>query len=170
MEMTEKILTQERLKELLHYNPETGIFNWKVKIGSVLCGNEAGCIMHNGYGYSYIVIGINKKSYRAHRLVWLYVNGHLPNGIIDHKDHDGLNNKITNLRDTSYSGNGKNRVLGKNNTSGCIGVSWNKSLHKWRASISIDRNPAHIGYFDSYFEAVCARKSAEGKYNYFAED
>ena len=89
-------LTQERLKELMYYDPETGIFTWKVKRArNASAANIAGTKDKDGY----IIIHIDKKAHKSHRLAWLYMEGYLPYGIdIDHKDQDKQNNKWDNLR------------------------------------------------------------------------
>jgi hypothetical protein len=88
-------LTQEYLKSILCYDPETGIFTWiEHRQGTKGIGSEAGTLRDNGYW----VIGIDGKSYGAHRLAWFYETGKWPLEDVDHEDHNKINNKFSNLR------------------------------------------------------------------------
>ena len=85
--------------------------------------------------------------------------------LVDHIDGDKSNNKINNLRLASKSENGRNRVnLPSNNTSGVIGVCWDKKAKKWKAFIMINGKQKHLGYFINIEDAIKARKEAEIKY------
>ncbi len=120
------MITQARLKELLHYNPDTGVFTRKKN------GRTAGGIARNGAGKPYWSMSVDGKTHKAHRLAWLFSFGHLPKNDIDHEDGNGLNNKISNLRDVSHHINCKNRRLQSNNSSGYNGVCWVKKESTWR--------------------------------------
>lgn len=88
----------EDLKEQLDYNPDTGVFTWKVHkngAGGDRFGQVAGCVEHDGGR----VIVLNQKAYRAHRLAWFYVNGKWPEGQILSIDGDRDNTAINNLRE-----------------------------------------------------------------------
>jgi hypothetical protein len=93
--MTEISLSQIFLQELLEYNPNTGVFFWKKKLQGRRKSRIAGCANPQGY----IVIGIDGKTYFAHRLAWLYFYAYLPNSKhIDHINRDRSDNRIENLR------------------------------------------------------------------------
>jgi hypothetical protein len=125
------MINQERLKEVLYYDPDTGIFTWKVSLSnSIKIGNMAGCKRKNGY----IFIMISGKYYRAHRLAWLYMTGEFPKDMIDHVDQDRSNNAFNNLRDVSNSVNQRNARRHKNNTSGITGIA--KIGNNWRVAIN----------------------------------
>jgi len=157
------MLTQNKLKELLHYNPETGIFTWVSRPSNrIYVGKEAGNKIKNGY----IIIGVCGSLYLAHRLAWLYMTGEWPESQIDHKDHVRNNNIFFNLRKATNLENSKNKSPSKNNTSGITGVYWAKHITKWMSSIGIDRKQKHIGVFNDKWDAICARKSAENKYGF----
>ena len=134
-------LTQERLKELLDYNSDTGIFTWKESRGGVRAGTAAGCVCWGGSKYKKKTSGNNKylsimlcgSSYKAHRLAFLYVKGYVPVKV-DHKDNNGLHNWIDNLRECDSFQNMYNRGKQRNNTSGYKGVS--KFQGKWRTAIT----------------------------------
>lgn len=90
-------ILQKRLKELLHYDPETGVFTWLRREGksravsvfnSNYAGKVAGNIQTDSSGHKQISIYFDKKAHKAHRLAWLYVYGKMPKGIIDHINGD----------------------------------------------------------------------------------
>lgn len=156
------MITQERLKERLDYNPDTGIFNWKVPIRGIVFGSEAGSLNDQGY----LIISVDGRRYRAQRLAWLYMYGNHPIGIIDHIDRNRLNNSIHNLRDIPKSENQKNLSKHKNNSSGYNGVRWYNALNEWHVQIQVDKKKIHIGYFENLEEAINARKKADKLYNF----
>jgi hypothetical protein len=114
-------LTADRLRELLEYDPETGVFRWKeARAPNAKAGDEAGFIHRDGYRY----IRIGQRQYAAHRLAWLYVTGEWPASHLDHRDMERTNNSLGNLRPASHSQNQANRPKQANNTSGFKGVYW----------------------------------------------
>ena len=156
-------MTQEYLKSLLDYNPETGKFIWKVsKNNRVKSGSEAGAI--DFYGYR--VIGIDKKDYKGHRLAWLWYYGKWPEDQIDHINHNPDDNRIKNLREVSNQENQKNQSVYRNNTSGHVGVYWCKIRSRWRAKITVNGKNIYLGYFKEKEDAIKARKEAEAKYKF----
>jgi hypothetical protein len=158
-----KDITVDEVREAFDYNEETGELIWKIKpCKKVGIGVVAGSYDKNGYRR----LGYKSKNYFIHRLVWAYVHGKFPPNDIDHIDGNPANNKIGNLRAVSHEENLKNSKLHKNNTSGVAGVSKYKSLG-WIACIGISGKKVHLGCFDDFFEACCARKSAESKYGYY---
>lgn len=152
-----EVLTQEYLKEILEYNSETGVFTWKVSNTNLIkVGDVAG--KPRGDGYCRVRI-LNKLQY-THRLVWLYLYGALPVGHLDHVDGDTSNNRVTNLREATRYENQHNQGKRKNNTSGFKGVSWDKSMKKWAASITKKYKKVHLGYFATPEEAASAYQNA----------
>jgi hypothetical protein len=153
-------LTQEYLKSILDYDLDTGIFTWKVnKSKTAKAGDVAGWL-DNGYRG----IEINNKSYKAHRLAWLYVYGEMPKNLIDHVDGNRSNNKISNLREATYQTNSANYKTPKTNKSGVKNVSWYKNLNKWVVSISVEKTKKTIGYFDDLEFAELVAVEARNKY------
>lgn len=175
-----KNITQEYLKECLDYDPETGVFIWKERprshfktdrawktINSRCAGKEAGSIWTDGSRKTeYLRITILNLPRFAHRLVWIYMNGCLPDNDIDHIDGNGLNNKLSNLRDVSTQDNLKNQAMYVNNTSGVVGIYWTKASQKWVARIPHNGKLKYLGSFDDKLEAINARKQAEIEYGY----
>lgn len=156
--MGKKKLTQERLKELLHYDPDTGVFTWlNIKSCKIKSGAVAGGVCRSS---GYRRIGIDGKQYKAARLAFLYINGYLPENLVDHKDRDRLNDKWDNLREASYSCNRVNRTPPKNK-SNITGVRWDKKLCKWVSYITKNGKKTHIGCFENKKDAVVARYTAE---------
>ena len=96
-------LTQERLKELLIYAPETGRFYWRKQHGPVNAGSEAGNTRSTGYR----LIGIDKHLHYEHRLAWLYVYGVHPTGDIDHDNGNPADSRIATLRELPRSKNAR---------------------------------------------------------------
>lgn len=114
------MLTQNELKNILHYSPEYGIFTWiACKNRSDLVGKITGCPNDEGY----LIITVRRRSYLAHRLAWLYMTGKFPAKDIDHKDGRPSNNKFSNLREATKSVNLQNQRRPQiNNRSGFLGV------------------------------------------------
>jgi hypothetical protein len=113
----------------------------------------------------YVTVGIRDVRYLLHRLVWIYHNGDIPNGmIVDHIDRNPSNNRIENLRLASRSLNAYNSKLSISNTSGIRGVSFVTSENKWRAGISVNGKQIILGEFHTIEEATISRKEAEIKY------
>ena len=146
------MLTQEKVKELFHYEPDTGNLVWRVDCGAhKVAGKIAGYLNNEGY----LRIRIDGKGYQAHRLIWLYVNGAWPVNEIDHVNGVRNDNRISNLREVTNSQNLQNqRKPSLNNTSGFLGVSAYGG--KWLAQIKLSGKKQHIGYYDTPAEAHAA--------------
>jgi len=150
-------LTQDRLRELLDYDPETGVFVWRVSRGGVWVGSQAGGISPSGYRR----IMIDGKPFRASRLAWLYMEGYFPENQCDHENRVRGDDRWKNIRHVTPQCNVRNSGRSKNNTSGITGVVWNKAGKKWAARIMVNRSRAHLGYFKRFRDAVIARWKAE---------
>jgi len=161
--MAEASITQDQLKELLRYCPDSGVFVWKITIGPrAIAGSVAGRINHTGYAQ----IGIYGKRRAAHRLAYLYMTGEFPPNEIDHINGVKDDNRWCNIRAVTRTENLQNRRIHRTNTSGTMGVTWHKGNKKWRALITIDRKQILIGYFDVKEDAISARKLAEVEHNF----
>lgn len=147
-------LTQEKLKKLLTYNTETGIFKWHQTAPKRNIFKAAGSRHVKGYW----TIWIENKNWMAHKLAWLYVYGYVPEGL-DHINRDRADNRITNLRLATRSQNQANTRLSTNNTSGYKGV-FRHTTGKWAASIKINKKTKFLGTFTTVEQAHEAYKHA----------
>jgi len=155
--MSSNILTQAILKELFHYDPETGLFIWIKARKKVTVGNVAG--FHDERGY--IRICINQKWHRAHRLAFMHMTGSVPREI-DHINHIKDDNRWVNLRAANRIINNRNSSLRKDNKSGVVGVSRQRRGKPWRVEIA----SKYIGCFDNIDDAIKAREDANIKYGF----
>lgn len=139
------MISAERLRELIEYGPETGIFVWRVRRSGVTAGAVAGSPHSHGYQQ----IRVDGTIYLSHRLAWLHFYGVWPTGQIDHRDGDRANNRIANLRDVTRSVNGQNqrRAMSTNKSCGLLGV--NSHQGRWRARIRIDGKYRCLGLHDT---------------------
>lgn len=123
-------LTAETLRRYLIYDPETGVFTWRISVSATAqAGSIAGAVKG-----PYILIGLNSKIYYAHRLAFLYMEGAMPPRV-DHKN--GWSNCWSNLRVCTQQQNMYNTKLSVTNTSGTKGITKNKRSNKWQCQISI---------------------------------
>lgn len=140
-------LTAERLRELLHYDPLTGVFTW-IKAASNKSHARPGDIAGGPRKDGYWRIGVDGARYLLHRLAWLYMTGAWPVGLIDHRDTDPSNNRWLNIVDESSEFNQENqREAHSNSQSGILGV-W-PCGSRWRVAIRIHGKGIHLGRFDT---------------------
>lgn len=150
------MITQADLLRLFEYNSVTGVFVRKVKTAiATKVGEVAGCLDSEGY----VHIRVMGKSYRAHKLAWLYVYGDMPK-LIDHIDGNKSNNAICNLRLADKSKNGFNRKKTPVFSSIFKGVVWSKKYQKWEAKINAGGKRHYLGYFHCEHEAAHAYNKA----------
>jgi hypothetical protein len=143
------VITQSRLKELLHYNEETGVFTRKTTRGpKAIKGQIAGS--ENSFGY--MTIGIDGKYYKSHRLAWLYVHGEFPSNDIDHINGIRSENMIRNLRVVTVGENMQNQKGPRsNNKTGVLGVCEHSG--RYVAQIQVNKKHIHIGMYSTAEEA-----------------
>jgi hypothetical protein len=142
--MMSKDCTAERVREMFHYDPETGVFTRRVSVANVKAGTPAGRLNKND---GYIQLMLDYKKYRAHRLIWLYVYGEWPTHTIDHINGDRSDNRIANLRDVDCATNNQNKHRpGTRNTSGFLGATFCNTKGKWRAQITVGRRLKFLGH------------------------
>lgn len=159
-------ITAERLRELLHYDPLTGVFTWLVshgRGGRYPAGSIAGYMHHKGY----IDIWLDGRFYRAHRLAWLHVHGAWPEKDIDHRDTVKHHNWIKNLRSATNAQNAQNRPSIRKDGSH-VGVTRYKPTGQWLARIMVAGKPIHVGYFEHEADAVAARREAKAVHHPFS--
>lgn len=161
------IPSQASLLRRFKYDPDTGFLIHCIN-GQVNYGKVAGYIKHNKAKNttSYIYINMHGTAYLSHRIIWKMIYGELPDLEIDHIDGDGTNNKLHNLRVVGQSANRKNARIGRLNTSGCVGVYYNKKSRKWEAALRSDGVLIHLGLFCDKLQAIAARKEAERLYGF----
>jgi hypothetical protein len=158
----QSLITLEKLKEILFYDPNTGHWFWlDDRHHKIVIGTKAGHLHSRGY----IVIKINDKAYKAHRLAWFYMTGVWPDPEVDHENTIKHDNRWCNLREATKTQNKENTSKYKNNKCGLKGVSYHKSTGKYRASISIDKRSKHLGLRDTPEEAFELYKEAAIKYH-----
>lgn len=160
MSSAERKLTAELVRKLLDYDPATGNLHWKYDMRRVPADGVAGMLCSDGYRR----IGINKKQYPAHRIVWLHAYGELPDCDIDHINHDRSDNRIENLRLATRSENVHAQRILPRNTSGYRGVHWSKEDKRWIAQIKIGGKGYHIGSFQNPEDASAAYQAASAKH------
>ena len=132
------------IEDLFYYDGKD--IRWKTsRTSRVVVGRVAGSIKKNGYRQ----IKINKKQYQAHRLVWVLHHKEWPSSFVDHINGNKLDNRIV-----SKSQNGMNRRKQQNNTSGYIGVYFDKRGKRWRAQIKMDNKTKSLGSYKTKEEAA----------------
>ena len=158
--MAKADLTVERLRELLDYNPETGIFTWRVDRSYRIKANDRAGYVTPAQGYRKLTV--LRYEYPEHRLAWFYVYGVWPSGDIDHINGIVADNRLANLRDVTTQEKCMNRRKARSDsTSGLIGA---KKWHgKWQATIKADGRYIYLGTFDTPEEAHQAYVEAKRK-------
>ncbi|HKY52809.1 MAG TPA: HNH endonuclease [Anaerolineales bacterium] len=140
------------LKEVLSYDPESGLFTWQKRTSTcVRVGAVAGC--KDAYGY--VVIRIYGVLYKAHRLAFAFMGKELGDSLVDHKDGNPSNNRFSNLRPATHDENMRHSKKQDNCTSKWKGVCWDKRRGKWISRIVFQGRVHNLGRFD------CEREAAE---------
>lgn len=142
--MSDGVLTHERIKEVLRYDPDTGLFHWNIRRGRCAAGEIAGTPQSKGY----LSIRVDTKRYLSHRLAWFYMTGKWPVDQVDHINGERTDNRFVNLRDVTAQANQQNqRHAQTGNTSNFLGVSFYKAYGKYKAEISRAGVYKFLGYF-----------------------
>lgn len=163
--MRSRQITAERARSLLRYDPLTGELTWIARsspASRVLIGSRAGTRHKDGY----LSVWIDGVAHLGHLLVWLMEYGRWPVGEIDHKDGNGLNNRLSNLRDVTHETNMQNqRRAHSGSKSGLLGAHWRQSSGRWASAIRHGRRRVFLGLFDSAEGAHATYMSAKSKYH-----
>ena len=157
----EALLPQKELLKIFRYYK--GELYWKIKPSTAAwIGKKAGQLNNKNR------FQVNYKGYiyYIHRIIWTMHEGAWPVLEIDHINGDGTDNRIENLREVNRTVQNKNAALRKDSTTRIVGVHWNMQSSKWRAQICFKSKQRHLGLYEDFFEACCARKSAERKYGF----
>jgi hypothetical protein len=150
------------VRSLFSYDAETGNLFWSVRRVGTPVNRPAGCKQPSGY----VRLKISDKYFYAHRVAWAIHYGSWPLEQLDHINHDGLDNRIANLRPASQAENLKNKSRYKNNASGVTGVSFHAGKAKWVVNINIGGKQVEIGRFANKDDAIAARRDAEKSHGY----
>jgi hypothetical protein len=166
----------ETLRKLLDYDPETGILTWKPRPENMFpnaakakrwntryAGKRAGNSI--AYQKGYLAVCILERNQQVHRVLWALHYGRWPVDQIDHINGNPADNRLTNLREANTFVNCRNQRRPKNNTSGHVGVCFDKSAQKWGAYITCGKR-VYLGCFSRKEDAVAARKAAEREYGF----
>jgi hypothetical protein len=158
------MVTEERLKELIHYDDKTGIFIRRVTVArrvKARAGQVLNCTQANGYTR----VMIDGSSYLLHRLAFVYMGVKL-HGQVDHINGDRKDNSFCNLRLVTHADNGRNTKLPITNKSGSIGICWDKANSKWLAQIKFNGENHFLGRFSDIELAKKARLNKEIEFGF----
>ena len=160
-------LAFERLQELLVYEPDTGLFRWRISKGSNSAGSVAGTVLSPTRDY--LAIGVDGTRFLAHRLAWFYMTRQWPKADLDHINGKHSDNRWDNLREATRSENCGNARAKSTNKSGFKGVYYDRPSRKWVASITVDGSRFWLGRYHTVREAAEAyQDAAEQQFGKFA--
>ena len=145
------MISVERARELLDYNPKTGILTWKADRGG---GIHKGDIIEGISNRGYKVVRIDGVRYQAHRLAWLIHSGTFPQGQIDHINGVKTDNRLSNIRDVSHRENTQNRAIHRKGK--LTGATLDKRGNRrkcWISQAKVNRKTVFIGMFFTKEEA-----------------
>lgn len=154
--MKHKPPSYDRVRELLDYDPATGIMIWKVRRGKMLPGHKAGCLKPSGY----YTINIDGVRYYLHRIIFLWYFQYYPEHEVDHKNGNPSDNTINNLQECKHICNIQKIGLRATNVTGVVGVSLSKS-GKYGAFICCGGVRRYLGEYQQLLEAAKARYQEE---------
>lgn len=157
---------QKKFNEWFSYKEKTGELFWKKSSGNRAAGAKVGAL-DTSFDVPRIVLKLDNAKYHLARVIWCMHHGDIEKGmVIDHINGDPLDNRLSNLRLTTPSGNARNRRISSTNTSGATGVQRSTKGKPWRAQIWKDGTFCHLGVYNTKKEAVAARTGAEKALGY----
>jgi hypothetical protein len=151
-------LTRDEALKVFHYDRSSGVLRWNINPKP---GVKAGDLVGYRHRSGYLATKFKGNQYLLHRLIWLIEHGEYPLCDIDHINRDRCDNRIENLRLTTRAENCQNSVTRRIGASGVLGVTWHRQSRKWRASIQSYGRGIYLGGFESFEDAVSARKAGE---------
>lgn len=155
------MITQKQLKEVLDYNPDTGIFIWKVKTSHrIEIGDIAGTRSRRGY----LTIGINGKRYLAHRLAFLFMTGYFPKAMVDHRNTNVIDNSWDNIREADRAQNNYNSSFKEVGKTGMKGVYLTRHGN-FQVKMKIKSEMKYFGTFKDLELADLVATEARNKYH-----
>lgn len=147
------MLTQARLRKLLDYDPETGVFTSRRTAGRWKAGRAVG-YRRRGGKTQYIAFNVDGRKYEAHRLAVLWMTGAWPPAEVDHINSNGLDNRWANLRPAGHAENLRNMAIRKDNTSGYIGVHRRYNGRYLAYTRDANGKRIYLGHYDTPEEAA----------------
>lgn len=147
------LVTQERVRELFNYDPDTGKFTWKIARAGRKPGDPAGGTTKKWNGYTRVQMVIDGRNYKAHRIVWLYIYGEWPD-LIDHINGDATDNRLCNLRKATHAQNLANMKWTGRRSTPYRGVSY--CYNGYMAQISHKNRSLYLGRFKTAEQAHAA--------------
>lgn len=166
MKKKEHFITHADILRLLDYDPETGVFRWRVREQTLpgwapgWNGKNAGKVAGTRHNGGYLFMRIFDIPVLAHRVAWMHVHGHWPPHQIDHINMMRDDNRIANLRLATNSQNTMNRKVQSNSASGFRGVRLHKASGLWHARITANGRAHSLGYWKTPEEASKAYQDA----------
>lgn len=164
--MSDSILTQARLKEVLHYNRTTGVFTYRAASGRGQPRGRVGQVAGRQNPDGYVRVSVDGVRHLAHRLVWLYVHGRWPELMVDHINGCKSDNRKKNLREANHSQNGQNVHCAKAGAP-LPGAYWRPRRSRWETQLRINGVHRHLGYFDTAEKAHAAYVAAKRTHHPF---
>lgn len=177
---TKPLPPQEVLRQLLDYDPATGVLRWKARGPEWFAEGRLGAEKHahwwnTRFAEKEALAAVNGRGYaggaifgarcRAHRVIWKLVTGTDPDEI-DHINGCRVDNRLCNLRAVNRTENMQNKRRNSNNRSGVTGVLWHSASRKWAAKICSENTEIHLGLFDCIGQAIKARREAERRHGF----
>jgi len=175
--MTDRLaIPVEHLALILRLEPETGQIYWLRREPSLFKAARDAAAWNTRYAgrraFTYLgALGypsgrILGRQMEAHRIIFALHHGRWPSGEVDHINGDRADNRPVNLRDVSHQENTRNARKPYNNTSGVVGVRWDKKTRKWHAFIGVSKRTINLGYYSDKNDAISVRASAERQYGF----
>ena len=114
--LSNQVVDQALVKKFFNYDALTGELTRRLPTRNSDVGDSVGAVSN---GYKQVSIG--NVLYKVHHIIWLYVHGYLPS-VIDHDNHNGLDNRLCNLNEVTQADNNRNLSKRKDNSSGHTGI------------------------------------------------